>query len=179
MSRIGSKPVQIPENVEIARENRNVTVKGPKGTLDVTLHPAVAVEIEDGVLKVLTDINDRKKVALQGLFRSLVANMVEGVTNGYEKKLNLSGIGYRAEIQGDSIILNVGYSNPVNFKIPAGISANVANNTVVTVSGISKALVGQTAAKIRQVRPPESYKGKGIMYADEKIIKKAGKTAAK
>ncbi|MFO7750646.1 MAG: 50S ribosomal protein L6 [Desulfobacteraceae bacterium] len=179
MSRIGKKPVQIPEKVEIKIDQETMSVDGPLGSLVQRLHPAVDIKIEEGVLTVSTDPSDRKKVALQGLYRSLTANMVTGVTKGYEKILLLVGIGYRAEVKGDSLILNVGYSNPVDFKIPQGIIAKVEKNTQVTLSGIDKALLGETAARIRRTRPPEPYKGKGIMYSDERIIKKAGKAAGK
>ncbi len=179
MSRIGNKPVQIPEKVQIDFEGDKILVDGPKGSLDIDKHPAVELKVEDGNLIVSTDTSDRKKVALQGLFRALVANMVTGVTSGYEKKLLLAGIGYRAEAKGQSLVLNVGYSNPVDFALPEGISATVEKNTEITLSGINKELLGETAAKIRDLRPPEPYKGKGIMYADERIIKKAGKTAGK
>jgi len=179
MSRIGKKPVQLPDKVQIALKGDIISVKGPKGNLERTLHPAVKLEINKTDVTVSTDTNDKKKVALQGLFRSLISNMVTGVTTGYEKKLVLSGIGYRAEVKGSSLILNVGYSNPVDFKIPAGIQVNVEKNTQITLTGINKELLGQVAANIRDLRPPEPYKGKGIMYADERIIRKAGKTAGK
>ncbi|MEA2061498.1 MAG: 50S ribosomal protein L6 [Thermodesulfobacteriota bacterium] len=179
MSRIGSKPIQIPEKVEVSITDGSISVKGPLGSLDQRLHPAVDINMKDGILNVTTDLNDRKKLALQGLFRALTANMVTGVTKGFEKTLNLVGIGYRAEVKGNSLILNVGYSNPVDFKIPEGISVKVEKNTQLTLSGIDKALLGETAARVRKTRPPEPYKGKGIMYSDERIIKKAGKAAAK
>ncbi len=179
MSRIGKKPVQLPDKVQVALNGDVISVKGPKGSLERKVHPAVKINIDDGVITFDTDQNDKKKVALQGLFRSLVSNMVTGVTKGYEKKLVLSGIGYRAETKGQAIILNIGYSNPVEFKISDGIKVEVEKNTQVTLSGINKELVGQVAANIRDLRPPEPYKGKGIMYADERIIRKAGKTAGK
>ncbi|MEA1969577.1 MAG: 50S ribosomal protein L6 [Thermodesulfobacteriota bacterium] len=179
MSRIGKKPIQIPEKVEVKVNNESISVKGALGTLNQSLHPAVNIKIEDGILTVSTDPDDRKKVALQGLFRALIANMVTGVTKGYEKTLLLVGIGYRSEIKGNSLILNVGYSNPVEFTIPQGITAKIDKNTRITLSCIDKGLLGETAARIRKIRPPEPYKGKGIMYSDERIIKKAGKAAGK
>lgn len=179
MSRIGKQPVQLPDKVVITLDGDMINVKGPKGTLDRKLHPAIDIEINENVLNVKTDLNDKKKMALQGLFRSLIFNMVTGVTTGYEKKLLLSGIGYRAETSGNKLVLNVGYSNPVDFDLPDGISANVEKNTEITLSGIDKELLGQAAANIRRIRPPEPYKGKGIMYSDERIIRKAGKTAGK
>ena len=179
MSRIGKQPVQLPDKVQVTLDGDNINVKGPKGSLGRKLHPAVNVEINDNVLSVSTDTSSKKKVALQGLFRSLIFNMVHGVTEGYEKKLVLSGIGYRAEAKGKSLVLNVGYSNPVEFALPEGVAAAVDKNVEVTLTSIDKELLGQAAANIRDLRPPEPYKGKGIMYADERIIRKAGKTAGK
>ena len=179
MSRIGKKPVQLPDKVQITLDGDTINVKGPKGSLDRKLHPAVNIEIDNQVLSVSTDTSDKKKVALQGLFRSLIFNMVHGVTEGYEKKLILSGIGYRAETKGKNLVLSVGYSNPVDFVLPDGVTAAVDKNVEVTLSCIDKELLGQAAANIRAIRPPEPYKGKGIMYADERIIRKAGKTAGK
>nr|WP_320015439.1 50S ribosomal protein L6 [uncultured Desulfobacter sp.] len=179
MSRIGKKPVQLPDKVQITLDGDTINVKGPKGSLDRKLHPAVNIEVDNQVLSVSTDTSDKKKVALQGLFRSLIFNMVHGVTQGYEKKLVLSGIGYRAETKGKNLVLSVGYSNPVDFALPDGVTAAVDKNVEVTLTSIDKELLGQAAANIRAIRPPEPYKGKGIMYADERIIRKAGKTAGK
>ncbi len=155
MSRIGKQPVQLPDKVQLALNGDMISVKGPKGKLERQLHSAIKLDIDDGVVTVSTDLNDRKKVALQGLFRSLIFNMVTGVTTGYEKKLVLTGIGYRAEVKGKSLILNIGYSNPVDFPLPDGIVANVEKNTEVTLSGINKETVGQVAANIRDLGPPE------------------------
>jgi len=179
MSRIGKKPVQIPEKVEIALTDDSIAVKGALGSLQRSLHPAVTIKIEENVLRVSPVNEDRKTVALQGLYRSLIQNMVIGVTTGYVKTLLLNGIGYRAEAKGNQLILNVGYSNPVDFKLPDGVTAKVDKNTQITLSSIDKEILGETAARIRKVRPPEPYKGKGIMYSDERIIRKAGKAAAK
>ncbi len=179
MSRIGKKPVQLPDKVQLSLKGDMISVKGPKGNLERQLHPAIELDINDKEIQVKTDTGNKKKVALQGLFRSLISNMVTGVSTGYERKLELSGIGYRAEVKGKSLILNVGYSNPVDFSLPDGIAANVENNTKITLSGIDKEVLGQAAANIRDLRPPEPYKGKGIMYAGERIIRKAGKTAGK
>jgi len=179
MSRIGKKPVQLPDKVQFALNGNVISIKGPKGNLERQVHPAIEIEINDNVISVKTDTSNKKKVALQGLFRSLISNMVTGVTTGYEKKLLLSGIGYRAEAKGKTLILNVGYSNPVEFTLPEGILANVEKNTQIFLSGIDKEILGQTAANIRKIRPPEPYKGKGIMYADERIMRKVGKTAGK
>ncbi len=178
MSRIGKKPIQLLEKVKAVVKNKQIKVEGPKGSLDLDLNPAIEVEITKEVIKVTaTDSNDREKVAIQGLFRSLIANMVEGVSKGFEKKLKLSGIGYRGELKGKDLVLNLGFSNPVDFKVPDGISAMVDKNTEITLSGIDKALVGQTAANLRALRPPEPYKGKGIILDGERIIRKVGKTA--
>ena len=179
MSRIGKKPVQLPDKVQFALNGNVISIKGPKGNLERQVHPAIEIEINDNVISVKTDMSNKKKVALQGLFRSLISNMVTGVSTGYEKKLLLSGIGYRAEVKGKILILNVGYSNPVEFTLPEGILASVEKNTQISLSGIDKEILGQTAANIRKIRPPEPYKGKGIMYADERIMRKAGKTAGK
>ncbi len=179
MSRIGKQPVQLPDKVQFALKGDMISIKGPKGNLERKIHPAIELDVNDNVINVKTDTADKKKVALQGLFRSLIFNMVEGVTKGYEKKLVLSGIGYRAEAKGKTLVLNVGYSNPVEFPLPDGVQANVENNTKLSLTCIDKELLGQVAANIRSVRPPEPYKGKGISYADERIIRKAGKTAGK
>ena len=179
MSRIGKKPVQLPDKVQVVLNGDTVQVKGPKGNLERQVHPAVTIEKKDSVLEIRTDDTDKKKVALQGLYRSLIANMVTGVSSGYERQLILAGIGYRAETKGKNLVLNVGYSNPVEFVLPDGVDAAVENNTKITLSAIDKELLGQTAANIRDIRPPEPYKGKGIMYADERIMRKAGKTAGK
>lgn len=179
MSRIGKQPVQLPDKVQFTQKGDSITVKGPKGSLERQLHPAITLEVNDNVINVTTDTSNRQNVAFQGLFRSLISNMVTGVTAGYEKNLVLSGIGYRAEVKGKSLILNVGYSNPVDFPLPDGIQADVENNTKIKLTGIDKEVLGQAAANIRDLRPPEPYKGKGIMYADERIIRKAGKTAGK
>lgn len=180
MSRIGKKPIDITDKVEVKIEGDLVTVKGPKGTLTQKIHPLVKVEIKDKEIFVLvenpTDCNEN---ALWGLFRSLINNMVVGVTNGFEKKLEINGVGYKARVEGTKkLILNVGYSHPVDFELPAGITCQVENNQI-TLTGIDKQLVGETAANIRKIRKPEPYKGKGIKYADEVLRHKAGKTAAK
>jgi large subunit ribosomal protein L6 len=179
MSRIGKKPIQLPDMVKFSLNGNVISVKGPKGNLERQLHPAIKIDVNDNVIEVKADTSNTKAMALQGLFRSLIFNMVTGVSTGYEKKLVLSGIGYRAETSGQNLILNVGFSNPVNFTVPEGITASLESNTQITLSGIDKELLGQVSANVRSIRPPEPYKGKGIMYADEKIIKKAGKTAGK
>lgn len=179
MSRIGKKPVQLPDKVRITTDDNMIKVNGLKGYIERNLHPAVEIQIRENMLEVKTAFDKKNQGALQGLFRSLIANMVTGVTEGFQKQILLSGIGYRAETKENNLILNVGYSKPVNFSLPKGIKADVDGGTKITLTGIDKEVLGQTAANIRRIRPPEPYKGKGIMYANERIIRKAGKTAAK
>lgn len=179
MSRVGKKPITIPDKTKISYVNRALTVEGEKGKLSYSVHSAVDLKIEDGVLSVTTVAEDRRSGALQGLTRSLVANMITGVTKGFERDLEVNGIGYRAELSGDQIIFNVGYSNPVAFNLPEGVTAAVAKNNNIKLSGIDKQKIGLAAAAIRRIRPPEPYKGKGIKYAEEHIRRKAGKTGTK
>jgi large subunit ribosomal protein L6 len=179
MSRVGKKPITIPEKTDVAYKDRVVVVKGEKGTLTRTLHPAVDLDIKDNTISISIDHEDRKTRALQGLTRSLVSNMVVGVSKGFERVLEIHGIGYRAEMKGKSIVLNLGYSHPIDFQLPDGISATVDKNNVIRLSGIDKEHVGQTAASIRKLRKPEPYKGKGVKYAEEYIQRKAGKTGTK
>lgn len=179
MSRVGKKVIQIPSKTSVAYKDRELVVKGEKGTLSRTIHPAVNLAIEDDVISVTIDQEDRKTRSIQGLTRSLVANMVDGVSKGFEKTLEIHGIGYRAEMKGQSIVLNLGYSHPIDFPMPDGISASVDKNNVIKIMGIDKEKVGQTAASIRKLRKPEPYKGKGIKYAEEYIQRKAGKTGTK
>ena len=178
MSRVGKKPVPIPEKIKVSYENRELTVQGEKGKLTRSIHHAVDLKIADGVLNVIPFEDKRTSRAMQGLTRSLVANMITGVNQGFERTLVIEGIGYRAEARGNTIILNVGYSNPIQFDLPEGISASVDRNTVIKLSGIDKEKLGRTAAAIRKIRPPEPYKGKGIKYAEERIRRKAGKAGA-
>jgi large subunit ribosomal protein L6 len=179
MSRVGKKPISIPEKTKITFKDRVLTVQGQKGTLSRKIHADVDLAIESGIMHVKTTSEGRTNRALQGLVRTLVANMVHGVNQGFERVLEISGIGYRAEVAGNTIVLNLGYSHPISFDLPEGISAKVERNTVIHLSGIDKEQVGQTAASIRRLRPPEPYKGKGIRYSDERIRKKAGKTGTK
>ncbi|MFH1980632.1 MAG: 50S ribosomal protein L6 [Pseudomonadota bacterium] len=179
MSRVGKKPIQIPAKTTVAITDMMVTVKGPKGTLNRNIHPATKLVIADNVITVKVQDEDKKSQALKGLTRSLVANMVEGVDKGFERVLEINGIGYRAAVEGNSLVLNLGFSHPVNFPLPAGISAIVEKNNQIKLSGIDKELLGQTAASIRKIRPPEPYKGKGVKYAEEHIQRKAGKTGTK
>jgi len=179
MSRVGKKPIPIPDKIKITYADRLLTVEGGKGKLVQSIHPAIDLNIEDGVMNVTMLTEDRTSRALQGLTRSLVANMITGVNQGFERKLEINGIGYRAELSGKQIILNVGYSNPVAFDLPEGISADVEKNNNIKLFGIDKQQLGLAAAAIRRIRPPEPYKGKGIKYAEEHIRRKAGKTGTK
>jgi large subunit ribosomal protein L6 len=179
MSRIGKRPIPIPQKVTLTIEGQQITVKGPKGELTRVLPAQVLLEQEGEAL--LVKRRDESRVARQrhGLCRTLVANMVDGVSQGFEKRLEIQGVGYRAQVQGRNLILNVGYSKPVEMNPPQGITVAVENNTNVIVSGIDKEIVGNVAAQIRAVRPPEPYKGKGIRYAGELVRRKAGKTGKK
>ncbi len=176
MSRIGKRPIPIPSKVTIDVKGQQVTVKGPKGTLQREIPNSIAISQEGDQIKV-APVND-SRVARQcyGLSRTLIANMVEGVSKGFEKRLQIQGVGYRAQAQGKKLTLNVGYSKPVEMDMPEGIQVAVEKNTEVIVGGIDKEVVGNVAAKIRAVRPPEPYKGKGIRYLGEMIRRKAGKT---
>lgn len=179
MSRIGKRPISIPDKVTITVEGQQVTVKGPKGELSRELPPEVAVEQQDGTVLVNRRDDSRPARQRHGLCRTLVANMVEGVSQGFERRLEIQGVGYRAQVQGRNLILNVGYSNPVTIEPPEGVQVAVEANTNVIVSGINKEIVGNTAARIRSVRPPEPYKGKGIRYAGEFVRRKVGKAGKK
>ncbi len=179
MSRLGKLPIALPQNTQAKIEGGFVMIKGPKGELKEKLHPGVKVEITDADVKVsVADPTVKKNKALWGLYASLIKNMIAGVNQGFEKKLEVIGVGYRAAVSGNKIVLNVGYSHPVEYALLAGISGKVEGN-VITLSGIDKQLIGETAAQIRKIRQPEPYKGKGIKYADEVIRRKAGKTSAK
>ncbi len=179
MSRVGKQPVILPSGVEVAIDEAKIEVKGPKGALSRELHPLVRVSQQDGKLTVSPVEDSLKARGLWGLFRSLINNMVLGVSQGYSRVLEINGVGYRAEIAGDTLKLALGFSHPVEFKLPEGITASVEKNTVITLSGIDKELLGQTAATIRAFRPPEPYKGKGIKYAEETIRRKVGKAGVK
>ncbi|MEM7770906.1 MAG: 50S ribosomal protein L6 [Cyanobacteria bacterium P01_E01_bin.6] len=179
MSRIGKRPIPLPSKVSVEIEGQTVSVKGPKGELARTLPPEVEVLQEDTAIVVSRRNESRPARQRHGLCRTLVANMIEGVSQGFQRKLEIQGVGYRAQVQGKNLILNVGYSNPVEINPPPGISLSVEGNTNITVSGIDKEIVGNTAAQIRAVRPPEPYKGKGIRYANEIVRRKAGKSGKK
>jgi large subunit ribosomal protein L6 len=177
MSRIGKQPITVPEGVTISVGPGRVTVNGPRGELQQGVSTRMEIVEDDGTLVVNRPTDRGEDRALHGLTRSLVANMVEGVTAGFEKQLAIQGVGYRARLQGNSLELSVGYSHPVSITAPDGIEFDVPQPTQVIVRGIDKQLVGETAARIRRVRPPEPYKGKGIRYADEQIRRKVGKRA--
>ena len=178
MSRLGKLPIKLPEGVTAQFQGGILTVKGPKGELSRAIKAPATVEIGDGLLIIGVDKEAKDASAYWGLYRALVNNMVQGVKIGFSKKLEINGVGYRAAVSGNKLNLNLGYSHPIEFVLPAGISAAVEGN-VITLSGINNELLGDTAFKIRKLRAPEPYKGKGVKYADEVIRRKAGKTAAK
>ncbi len=178
MSRIGRKPVVIPKGVKVEVKNGAVKVTGAKGELSVAIHPDVTVEVKGEEVLVTRHADLKEQRSLHGLFRALIANMVTGVTTGFSRKLELVGVGYRAELKGKVLQLALGYSHPIVFRAPDSIKIEAPTQTNITVSGIDKQLVGLVAAKIRSLRPPEPYKGKGIKYEGEYIRRKAGKTAA-
>jgi large subunit ribosomal protein L6 len=178
MSRVGKMPISIPSGVDLKIAGDVIEVKGPKGALTLATHPAIAVNVENNIISV-TPVDDSRIARQQhGLRRTLLANAVAGVTKGFEKTLDVIGVGYKVNVQGNTVVLNVGFSHPVNFVLPAGIAAKV-ENTKITISGCDKQVVGEVAAQIRRVRPPEPYKGKGIKYSDETIRRKAGKSGGK
>ena len=177
MSRIGKKPIEVPEGVTISIAPGRVTVNGPKGELSQAVSPAMKIQQSNGTLTVERPTDRGEHRALHGLTRSLIANMVEGVTNGFEKRLEIQGVGYRARLQGRALELALGYSHPVSISAPEGIEFEVPQPTEVIVRGIDKQLVGEIAARIRKQRPPEPYKGKGIRYVDEQVRRKVGKRA--
>ncbi|MBI1922044.1 MAG: 50S ribosomal protein L6 [Geobacter sp.] len=179
MSRIGKLPIEIPQGVKISCTGNLIKIDGPKGTLSRNLPDYVQIEVSDKSIQVSRESDSLKSRSAHGLARTLINNMVVGVTKGFERVLDINGVGYRAEAKGDVLNLSLGYSHPVNFTLPQGITVEVEKMTKITVKGIDKELVGQTAAKIRAYRGPEPYKGKGIKYADETILRKAGKTGKK
>ena len=180
MSRIGRAPITVPAGVEIKVDaNNHITVKGPKGTLERDLVPQIKVEVNEGVINVTRPNDEKQNRALHGLTRTLVANMVTGVTEGYKKTLEVNGVGYRCTKEGNKLVMNIGYSHPVNVEEIDGISIEVPNPNTVVINGIDKQKVGQFAADVRAKRPPEPYKGKGIKYSDEVVRRKEGKTGSK
>ncbi len=176
MSRIGNKPVAVPQGVEVKIDGQHITVKGPKGTLEKEIHKNISLEMAENEVKVTRKNDEPSNRALHGLTRTLISNMITGVTHEYSKELQINGVGYRVAKQGNNLNLTLGYSHPVIFEAPAGITFDVPNPNTIIVKGIDKELVGQTAAVIRTKRPPEVYRGKGIKYADEVIRRKEGKT---
>lgn len=177
MSRIGVKPIELPQGVEVNVDANNlVTVKGPNGTLSEQIHKDILIKKEENTIVVERPTDNKKHKALHGLSRTLISNMVDGVVKGYEKKLQLIGVGYKATKQGKKLVLNLGYSHPIEMTDPEGITTEVPSPTEILVKGIDKQIVGNYAAKIRELRKPEPYKGKGIKYADEVIRRKEGKT---
>lgn len=184
MARIGSNPVPFAEDVSVSVDEENViTVEGPKGTLTEQIDPEMSVEVGDGEVVVQRPTDQKRHRSLHGLSRSLIQNMIEGVTEGYKKELKVIGVGYRAQMSGGTLELALGYSHPIFFLPPSEVSVSVnserGQDDVITIEGIDKELVGQVAAKIRSLRPPEPYKGKGVRYVDEHVPLKAGKTAAR
>jgi large subunit ribosomal protein L6 len=176
MSRIGKNKIEIPKGVEVKKEGNNIKVKGPKGELSQETRPEVEISIKENEITVSPKIKTKQTNAYWGLTRALLANMVKGVTEGFEKKLEIRGVGYRASMEGEKLVLKVGFSHLVNIEKPEGIDFSVDKN-IITVSGINKQKVGQMAAKIKKVRPPDAYKGKGIRYLGEEVKKKEGKKA--
>lgn len=178
MSRVGKSPVSIPEGVDIKVEKNIVRAKGPKGELYAKIHPTIKIRKEDNTITVERPSENKLHKSLHGLSRSLIANIINGVTKGYEKRLKVIGVGYRADMKGNKLLLNIGYAHQILFEPPEEIDVSVDKDNVITVKGINKELVGQVAAKIRSFKKPEPYKGKGIRYVDEYVRRKAGKTAA-
>ena len=176
MSRIGNKPITVPEGVEAILDGQKITVKGPKGTLEREIHSNISVKLENGVITVTRPNDQKENRSLHGLTRTLISNMIEGVSKEFTKTLEINGVGYRAAKQGKTLVLTLGYSHPVNMEEPEGITYEVPSANQIIVRGIDKELVGQKAAEIRSKRPPEVYRGKGIKYSDERIRRKEGKT---
>ena len=179
MSRVGKKPIEIPKGVTVSRKANFVSVKGPKGELQKQIHGNISIEVKDNEVLVSRPDDTKENKSLHGLTRALIQNMVTGVDSTYNKSLEIVGVGYRAELKGKNLLLNLGYSHPIYFIPPEGVKIETPTQTQIIITGIDKQLVGQVAAKIRSFRAPEPYKGKGIKYSDEYIRRKAGKTATK
>lgn len=179
MSRIGRKVIPLPSGATVTVEGAAIVAKGPKGRLQTPMVPGIDVTIKDGIVSFSRQDDEKQTKAFHGLIRALVANMVTGVTTGFKRDLEIVGVGYRAQLQGKKLVLNIGYSNPVEYEAPAGIEITLDGPTKLSVHGIDKQAVGQVSADIRGFRPPEPYQGKGIRYVGEHIIRKAGKTGAK
>ncbi len=175
MSRIGRKPIAVPGNVKVQLQGRKVRVEGPKGKLELDVHPRIQVAVDNNEVKIQrkTDIN--KDRALHGLTRSLIFNMIAGAANGYTKELDLEGVGYKAQVKGKILNLSLGYTHPIDYEIPAGVEVKCAAPTKIVITGADKRIVGQVAAEIRRFHPPEPYKGKGVRYSDEHVRRKQGK----
>ena len=176
MSRIGNKPITVPAGIDVTIDGQKITVKGPKGTLERTVNDNISIKLENGVIVVARPNDEKENRSLHGLTRTLINNMIEGVSNEFSKQFEINGVGYRAAKQGNKIVLTLGYSHPVEMVEPEGITYEVPNPNSIIVKGIDKELVGQMAAEIRSKRPPEVYRGKGIKYVDEHIRRKEGKT---
>ena len=178
MSRIGKKTIKIPDGIEVKYAGKRLEIKGPKGSLDLLIHPEVELEIKDKEINVKKIGKSKKAPAIWGLTRALIENMILGVRDGYEKKIELQGVGFRMTVQGNKINLAIGFSHPVEVSVPEGLEAKIAENNILTISGRDKQLVGQFAADIRELKPVEPYKGKGFRYVGEHVRRKAGKKAA-
>jgi large subunit ribosomal protein L6 len=179
VSRVGKKPITIPKGVSVTKNENVIKVKGPKGELHVDVHNNMKIEIKDGELTVQRPDDLKQNKSLHGLTRALIQNMIKGVTEPFQKTLDIIGVGYKAEQKGENLLINIGYAHPIYFMPPAGITVQAATPNQIVVSGIDKQLVGMVSAKIRSFRKPEPYKGKGIKYSNEQIVRKAGKTAGK
>lgn len=179
MSRIGNKPITVPSEVQVKIDGQNITVKGPKGTLSKEFHKNMKVNLENNVITVVRPNDEPENKSLHGLTRTLINNMIEGTVKGFERKLEVNGVGYRAQKQGTKLVLTLGYSHPVEMEAPEGITFDVPSQSEIIVKGMDKEVVGQTAAVIRTKRPPEVYRGKGIKYAEEVIRRKEGKAGKK
>ncbi len=179
MSRVGKKPIIVPKEVEVRLDGEILSVKGPKGELSRLIHPKVGLDINGSQITLSISDNTKESSAISGLFRSLIANMVLGVTEGFKKSLELIGVGYKVERSGNQLVFNLGYSNPIKYDIPKGIDVQLDQKSKLVLSGIDKELLGTVAAKIRSFRPPEPYKGKGVKYLGELVRRKAGKAGVK
>jgi len=177
MSRIGKQPIEVPAGVDVVLQESGISVKGPKGEMKLNINPGIRVGVDEGVVNVSRSSDEAKDRALHGLVRALIANMIEGVDKGFQKTLEIQGVGYRAEKKGSGLLLNLGFSHTIDYPVPEGINIDLPDQTTIVIGGVDKQAVGQTAAEIRAFRPPEPYKGKGIRYQGEHVRRKAGKTA--
>ena len=178
MSRIGKRPIEIQKNIKVTVQQQTVTIEGPKGKLSLNVHPRIKVDLKDNIITLSRGSDSKFDKSLHGLFRTLIFNMIKGITDGYLKELEINGVGFRAQIQDKNLVLNLGFSHPVIFPIPVGITIETPKPERIIVKGVDKVLVGQTAANIRDLYRPEPYKGKGIRYSGEYVRRKAGKTVA-